>query len=289
MRFYVSIQNVVSRQSGQTGFRISELISRYLKRKGQEMGRDGLFIQYKDGIDTFTVAGQNKRYPAGKVLCDILQGRTREWLLEWPRDFIIGYGHGGDDMIQDNIIEASSEIALFLENAGKNPIAACLANAVFLDCIEKYNAVVQEYPERLESLECSMNEMLYDDDIRKEYLPGIIRFDDMGGFLKACYCDYLADVFDGILFFYAEAAGDTGTSVEGQDELRERFLKELETSDHIGGLSTRVIYDRERNNFSYKYEIRSVRVLAAFEIMHILPVFLSQVFKEHIRCGFVRR
>ena len=234
------------------------------------MGEKGLLLQYKDGVDSIAVMGKSYQYSVGTLLCDLLQGDSKEILLDGPKWFISKYEHAGDDVNQYSIDLAAADARKFLTNIEEEmPITVCMLRTILIDNIEKYRAVLDRDQVDVENLEVRMNNDLYNNDIRKEYLPGIIHFDYMSGYLKACYFDYLADVLDAMLFFYAEAAGETGTAVEGQDELRDRFLSELGTSEHIDGIAVRVIYSREEDSFYYQYEIRSLRALAAFEIMHM--------------------
>ena len=221
-----------------------------------------------------------------------MQGDSKTILLKWPRWFITSYEHIADDVNPYNIDRAVSDIENKIRSIEEDiPLTVCMLKAIFCREIDRFRMVIDRNEQEVEALEVEMNKELLDNDVRHRFIPGAIHFDDMGGYLKACYSNYLADVLDGTLFFYAAAAKETNSMVEGQEELYERFLNELETSDHFDGLQVRFLYDRDNKRFSDVYEILSIRSLLVFEFVHMQDSGLVVKQCQNPECGkyFVAR
>ena len=234
------------------------------------MSYKGLTIRYENGANTIVNLNVNQTYRAGELLCELLQGDSEEILLKWLSLFITHYGHVADDVTPDNIDRAVTDIEGKLSCIEKDmPLTVCMLKTIFCREIDRFRMIIDRNEQEVEALEIKMNNELYDNDVRQIYIPGTIHFDDMGGYLKASYFNYLADVLDGMLFFRVVAAKETNSMVDGQDELYERFLTELETSDHIDGMQVKIWYDRDSRKFSTVYEMQSMRALLAFEFVHM--------------------
>ncbi|MCH4034722.1 MAG: DUF6076 domain-containing protein [Lachnospiraceae bacterium] len=234
------------------------------------MSYKGLTIRYENGTNTIVDLNVNRTYKAGELLCELLQGDSEEILRSWPRLFITHYNRIADDVDPYNIDLAISDVEHKISSIEEDmPLTVCMLKAIFCREIDRFRTVIDRNEQEVDALEAKMNNELYDNDVRQIFIPGTIHFDDMGGYLKACYFNYLADVLDGTLFFYAAAAKETNKMVEGQDEQYERVLTELETSDHIDGLQVKIQYDRDSKKFSTVYEIQSMRALLAFEFVHM--------------------
>lgn len=246
------------------------LITQWTWQKGTEMAYDGIEISYENGVNTVYCFGKQYTYAAGEILCELLQGDSQELLMEWPRRFIMQYDGSVDNLTHDNVQKAEEAICHKLaRHQTKLPVTSAMLGTILIDCIENYKQVMGWDETQLEEWEIHLNKELYDNDYRQLLIPGAINFDSMGGFLKAAYFSYLGDVLDGIFFFLAEAATATGTEVEGQPELHERFLQEIETSDHVNGIYVRAQYDREKRTFKTRYQIRSMLALLVFEYVHM--------------------
>lgn len=236
------------------------------------MSYKGLTIRYENG--TNTIIGMNVQkttYKAGELLCELLQGDSEKIFRSWPRLFITHYTYIADEVNPYSIDRAITDVENKVGSIEEDmPLTVCMLKAIFCREIDRFRYIIDRDPREVDALEVRMNNELFDEDPRQLFIPGTIHFDNMGGYLKACYFNYLADIFDGTLFFHAAAAKKTDTVIAGQEEQYERFLQELEKPDHIDGLQVKIQYSRASKKFSTPiYEIRSMRALLAFEFVHM--------------------
>lgn len=225
------------------------------------MRKNGLYIKYKNGINTLLFTNQNISYPAGAVLCHIFQGETLYNISRILLNCINHCPFGSNNLTPDEIEESERYILQALLYEDSLP-AQVLAQGSFIRCMEEYRSLDSETSCRLLSQE---KQRVLDNDI----LCNDIGFDTVGNFLRLCYNNYIIDLINGIELFSCTSAVWSKTSTDEEFQNFQDLCHSLNNNESIPGVVMKTSYDEFTGKFDHYYIINSFLAMAFFEFSHI--------------------
>lgn len=261
-----------------------------------------VIIKYKDGKSQILNVPGIDAYQAGELMCQLAQGEEYYHLIKRARVVPKVLYDVDQPITQETVDEAEyTVINYLLDYKEEAPLAAHLATSVFYRIIEKHRTLIGRDISSLEEY-IAGRIIEFAQDERAEYICGcdmssmssaqrvgcvdkLLNLTSLGGFMMLCYAEYVTDVLDGLNFFQAAAAVETGTATEEEVEITNRLLSELETSEHIHGAEAMIQYDKESGSYSLAYCFSSFLALEVFEYVHMKQAGAKIMRCQNPECG----